>query len=148
MLTLNNLTSSGKKRKRIGRGGDRGGTSGRGHQGQGSRSGGSVGIIYEGGQMPLTRRLPKYGFNNSVFRKEFTIVNIDQLNNFFNDGDTVSIQQLVEKRILKSNDSRPLKILGHGSLTKKLFVRAHACSKSAEEAIKKCGGEIILTQEM
>ncbi|MFA6066181.1 MAG: 50S ribosomal protein L15 [Candidatus Babeliaceae bacterium] len=148
MLTLNNLVSSGKKRKRIGRGGSRGGTSGRGHQGQGSRSGGSVGVAYEGGQMPLTRRLPKYGFNNAAFRKEFTIVNLDLLNKLFNDGDQVSIEKLVEKRIIKKSDKQPLKVLGRGALSKKLFIHAHAWSKSAEEAIKNCGGEIHVIKEM
>jgi len=148
MLTLNNLASSGKKRKRIGRGGSRGGTAGRGHQGQGSRSGGSVGIIYEGGQMPLTRRLPKRGFNNTVFRKEYSAINIDSLEAIFNDGENVTRELLIERGVLKSSALLPLKILGRGVLTKKLHVYAHAISKNAEENIKKLGGEVTLIKEM
>ncbi len=87
MAQLNNLVSSGKKRKRVGRGGSRGGTSGKGHKGQKARSGGTVRAGFEGGQMPLYRRLPKRGFTNARFKPELIIVNLDRLDKAFNDGE-------------------------------------------------------------
>lgn len=147
MLTLNNLTSAGKKRKRIGRGGDRGGTSTRGHQGQGSRSGGSVGIIFEGGQMPLTRRLPKRGFNNADFKKIVEIVNLGQLENAFDANAVVDQQALVEKGLIRGRVGAQIKILANGSLTKALHVQTHALSASAAEKITQQGGEVTIIKE-
>jgi large subunit ribosomal protein L15 len=143
MLALNTLVSSGKSRKRIGRGGDLGGTSTRGHQGQGSRSGGSVGIGFEGGQMPLLRRLPKRGFNNNRFRKAVEIVNLDQLEKFFNVNDEVSPAALIAKGIIKAN-AEQVKVLGSGTLNKSLKVHVHAVSAAAAEIIKKQGGEVVI----
>lgn len=144
---LNTLVSAGKKRKRIGRGGDRGGTSGRGHQGQGSRSGGSVGIIYEGGQMPLTRRLPKRGFNNAAFATTYEIVSLKALENNFDNGAVITKEILKEKGLIRGKNNAPVKILGGGSVTKKFSVRIDAISNSAAENIKKQGGDVSLTKE-
>lgn len=145
-MALNSLTRLVKKRKTIGRGGSRGGTSGRGHQGQGSRSGGSIGIVFEGGQMPLVRRLPKRGFNNSSFRTEYQIVNLELLETHFDKGAVVTKQLLVEKGLVKK-ESALVKILGSGELSKALTVHVDACSKSAAEAIKKHGGEVHIIRE-
>ena len=130
-----------KNRKRVGRGSGSGwgGTSGKGHKGQNARSGGGVPPGFEGGQMPLRRRLPKFGFHN-IFRKEYAIVNVQQLN-VFNDGDVVDPKILLDKGIIrKLNDG--LKILGNGELTKKITVKANKFSKTAEEKIKSAGGTV------
>lgn len=118
MLTLNKLTSAGKKRKRIGRGGARGGTSGRGFGGQKSRSGGTLGLTFEGGQMPLVRRLPKRGFSNVMFAKEYEIVDLGQLNNAFNNGATVTFEMLFEQGLIKGKKRKLVKILADGTLEK------------------------------
>jgi large subunit ribosomal protein L15 len=144
---LDQLTSSGKKRKRVGRGGSRGGTSGKGHKGQKARSGGGISPAFEGGQMPLHRRLPKRGFTNARFKKEIEILSIGSLENFFQSGDQVTKELLVEKGILKPKKSRGpflLKILGDGSLTKKLSVQADLFSKTASKAIQDVGGEAVV----
>lgn len=150
MFQLDKLTPIVKKRKRVGRGGKLGGTSTRGSKGQKARSGGAPARGYEGGQMPLSRRLPKRGFNNVQFAKEVEIVSLDSLNMHFNDGDQVTLEALHSKAIVKNIKSRPavqIKILGDGKLTKKLIITADAFSKSAIEAIKKAGGEARLTKE-
>lgn len=157
MFELSKLRSSGKSRKRIGRGGSRGGTSGKGHKGQSARSGGTVTRGFEGGQMPLHRRIPKRGFNNYNFKKEYSIVNVQQLENRFNDGDKVTIDSLINLGVVQPRISSPaiknrkifVKILGHGTLQKKLTVQAHAFSVSARTAIEKSGGivEIIEMQQ-
>lgn len=147
MLKLETLSALVKKRKRVGRGGDRGGTSGRGHKGQKARTSPNVGIAFEGGQMPLIRRIPKRGFNNARFQTEVKIVNIEQLNNAFDAGSIVTKQALVEKGIIKGVHKFSLKILGNGSLTKKLVVHADAFSESAITAIKNVGGEAHIIQE-
>ena len=129
------------KRKRVGRGtgSGRGTTAGRGMNGQNSRSGGGMGPWFEGGQMPLQRLLPKRGFTN-IFKKEITIVNLDQLN-MFEDGQVVDSEVLLESGLInKVNDG--VKILGRGKLEKKLTVKANAFSKTAEEAIKTAGGKV------
>ena len=99
MFELDNLQSSGKKRKRIGRGGSRGGTSGRGGKGQKARSGGAVSPRFEGGQMPLYRRLPKRGFSNSSFSTQVQIVNVHQLNCFTNE-EIVTKEMLLQAVLL------------------------------------------------
>jgi len=134
-----------RARKRIGRGGSRGGTSGKGHKGQKARSGAGrkIGPAFEGGQMPLHRRLPKRGFTNARFKKEFYLVNLDQLDTAFNDGDAVTKDILVEKGLVKSNRVL-VKILGRGTLEKKIKITVDACSAGAQEAIVSCGGEIHL----
>lgn len=152
MLKLHTLTPLVKKRKRIGRGGERGGTSGKGHKGQKARSGGSVSPKFEGGQMPLYRRLPKRGFNNVEFSPEVEIVNVQQLNDAFDTGALVDRAALMEKGLIKPKKGLRgsaviIKVLGNGTLAKKLTVRADAFSKTAEAAIKKVGGETHLTKE-
>src|SRR3989304_5051116 len=143
MLQLNNLKSSGKDRKRIGRGGSRGGTSGRGHKGQKARTSGPVRLGFEGGQMPLIRRLPKRGFNNANFRKNFEIVGLDKLEKRFKDGEIVDRDSLIKNKIFKP-DVTFFKILGNGKLTKKLDVQAHAFSASAIDAISRVGGKAVV----
>ena len=128
--------------KRLGRGigSGLGKTSGKGHKGQWARSGGGVRPGFEGGQMPLTRRVPKRGFNNH-FRKVYSIVNVSTLE-AFDANSTVDIATLNEKGLIKIvKGSIGLKILGNGSLTKALTVKANAFSAGAKEAIEKAGGK-------
>jgi large subunit ribosomal protein L15 len=127
-----------KASKRLGRGGGRGKTCGRGHKGSGSRAGSFARPTYEGGQMPLFRRLPKRGFNNARFTKRYEIVNVAQLDRF-KDGAVVGVEQLVNIGLVNNIQSR-VKILGEGELTKKLQVTAHKFSKTAEQKIIACGG--------
>ena len=126
--------------KRIGRGhgSGNGKTAGKGHKGQWARSGGGVRIGFEGGQMPLSRRLPKRGFNN-IFAERLEAINVSALNKF-EDGATVNVCDLLEKGIL-SKCEYGVKILGNGEITKKLTVRASAFSASAKEKIEKAGGK-------
>ena len=126
------------KRKGRGPGSGNGKTAGRGHKGQWARSGGGVRIGFEGGQRPLTRRLPKRGFNN-IFAKPLEIVNVASLNKF-EDGAVVSVSDLLEKGILSKCEYGG-KVLGNGEVTKKLTVRANAFSESAKEKIEKAGGK-------
>ena len=126
------------KRKGRGAGTGNGKTAGRGHKGQKARSGGGVRVWFEGGQMPLARRVPKRGFNN-IFAKPLEIINLSALN-AFNDGETVTAQALLEKGIL-SKCTYGYKVLGNGKITKKLTVEASAFSKSAQEAIEAAGGK-------
>jgi len=145
MLQLHNLQSTGKKSKRIGRGGSRGGTSGRGHKGQRARSGGKkLGRDFEGGQMPLVRRLPKYGFKNVRFATPVAIINLSQLNSHFNDGDVISIEELRKRKLIKGKFPFQVKVLGAGNLEKKLTIQVHAVSMSAQKSIEKMGGVIEL----
>ncbi|RKD34131.1 50S ribosomal protein L15 [Thermohalobacter berrensis] len=133
---------STKNRKRVGRGhgSGLGKTSGKGHKGQNARSGGGVRPGFEGGQMPLHRRLPKRGFNNSRFATEYVIVNIKDLNVFENDTE-VTPELLKENGLIK-NMKDGVKILGDGELEKKLTVKAHKFSKSAVEKIESAGGKV------
>ena len=126
------------KRKGLGIGTGNGKTAGRGHKGQKARSGGGVRVGFEGGQMPLARRLPKRGFNN-IFAKKLEAINVASLNKF-EDGATVNVCDLLEKGIL-SKCEYGVKVLGNGSLTKKLTVRATAFSASAKEKIEAAGGK-------
>lgn len=126
------------KRKGRGNGSGNGKTAGRGHKGQWSRSGGGVRVGFEGGQMPLARRLPKRGFNN-IFAKPLSEVNIASLN-AFEDGATVNVCDLLDSGIL-SKCEYGVKILGNGALTKKLTVRASAFSAGAKEKIEAAGGK-------
>ncbi|MBB5150203.1 MULTISPECIES: 50S ribosomal protein L15 [Ureibacillus] len=130
---------SRKKRNRVGRGigSGNGKTSGRGQKGQNARSGGGVRPGFEGGQNPLFRRLPKRGFTN-VNRKEYAIVNLDALNRF-EDGAEVTPALLIETGIV-SKEKAGIKVLGNGTLNKKLNVKAHKFSASAKEAIENAGG--------
>lgn len=154
MFELNSTSKITKKRKRVGRGGSRGGTSGKGHKGQKARSGGSVGPRFEGGQMPLYRRLPKRGFNNANFKKEVLTVNLQRLEDCFEDGQSVTLETMAEKglinlkRSLKGRDQFLIKILGNGTLTKKLTVHADAFSGSAKNAIEQVGGQAQIIKEL
>lgn len=147
MLTLEKLNPVTKKRKRVGRGGSRGGTAGRGHKGQKARSGGEVNPRFEGGQMPLYRRIPKRGFTNAPFKDVVETVNISQLNAAFDDGALVTRQELMTKKIIKPKKRTPftLKVLGSGLLKKKLTVTADAFSEGAIKAIQTAGGTAQLT---
>ena len=125
-------------RKGRGPGSGNGKTAGKGHKGQNARSGGGVRPGFEGGQIPLYRKLPKRGFNNR-FAKEYAIVNLDALNSF-NHGDTVNLEALMScGKIKKALDG--LKILGNGEITKKITVQAKVFSKSAKEKIEAAGGK-------
>jgi large subunit ribosomal protein L15 len=126
------------KRKGRGRASGNGKTAGRGHKGQKARSGGGVRVGFEGGQMPLVRRVPKRGFNNP-FAKPMETINLFALNKF-EDGATVNVCDLLEKGIL-SKCEHGVKVLGNGSLRKKLTVRASAFSASAKEKIEAAGGK-------
>lgn len=131
-------------RKRVGRGlgSGWGKTCGKGHKGQRSRSGSGIHPWSEGGQMPLQRRVPKRGFTN-IFKKEYELVNLDRLEERFDDGTEVTVELLKEKSLVKKVKDG-VKILGRGELTKKLHVHAHLFTKTAEEKIKAVGGEITV----
>ncbi|EAG6724175.1 50S ribosomal protein L15 [Listeria monocytogenes] len=131
---------SRKERNRVGRGtgSGNGKTSGRGHKGQKARSGGGVRLGFEGGQLPLFRRIPKRGFTN-INRKEFAIVNLDVLNRF-EDGTEVTPELLVETGIIR-NEKSGIKILSNGNIEKKLTVKANKFSAAAKEAIEAAGGK-------
>ncbi len=136
---------STKAPKRLGRGigSGVGKTSGKGHKGQNARSGGGVRPGFEGGQMPLSRRLPKRGFTN-IFAKEYAVINLSDLGKF-KDGDTVSAQTLIEKGVIK----KPLdgvKVLGNGQISAKLTIVAAKVSKSAAEKIEAAGGKIEVNE--
>ena len=126
------------KRKGRGHGSGNGKTAGRGHKGQKARSGGGVRIGFEGGQMPLARRIPKRGFHN-IFAKPLESVNVSALNQF-EDGAVVDAQALLESRVL-SKCVYGVKILGNGEITKKLTVKANAFSESAKAKIEAAGGK-------
>jgi large subunit ribosomal protein L15 len=142
MLQLNELVKLTKKRKRVGRGGSRGGTSGRGHKGQKARTSGTVSARFEGGQMPMARRLPKRGFTNSLFKKEYELINLEQLQNLFADGQLVNKQVLLESGCVKQG--KLVKVLATGTLQKKLTLEINACSQAAKEAIERVGGVVKL----
>lgn len=145
-MSLSNLKPAGgstKTKKRIGRGSGSGlgGTSTRGHKGAKSRSGYSKKIGFEGGQMPIQRRLPKFGFKN-INRVEFKAINLDVLQRLAETKNLakIDVQTLVEAGFLSANQL--VKILGNGALTSKIDVEAHAFSKSAEAAIQALGGTV------
>ena len=131
-----------KSRKRVGRGpgSGLGKTSGKGHKGQNARSGGGVRPVFEGGQTPLYRRLPKRGFNNARFETVYAVINVSDLNRFEN-GTVVSPALLKEVGLVK-NQLDGIKVLGNGELTKKLTIQAHKFSKTAIEKIEKSGSKI------
>ena len=147
-MKLNNLQAQeggkiGKKAARRGRGigSGLGKTSGRGTKGQKSRSGGGVRPGFEGGQMPLFRRLPKRGFKN-IFRKEYATVNISSLN-IFDDGETVDTQKLIERGLVRKNLAvNGVKVLGNGELEKKINLNVERISESAKEKVEAKGGKV------
>ena len=130
-----------KAKKRLGRGigSGLGKTSGRGHKGQNARSGGGVRPGFEGGQMPLFRRLPKRGFTN-IFAKDFAEINVGVLADYFNDGDVVTPEILLEKKLVKKAKDG-VRILGSGEINVKLEVKAQHFTKSAAEKIEAAGGK-------
>lgn len=138
---LSPAPGSVKERKRIGRGAasGQGKTAGKGHKGQKARSGSNAHIGFEGGQMPLQRRIPKRGFVN-IFAKEIATVNVAAINDKFEDGATVTIEALVESDLVKKTLDG-VKVLGQGELTKKLTVQANAFSASAKAKIEAAGGK-------
>ena len=133
-----------RKRKRIGRGpgSGHGKTSGRGHKGAGSRAGNSSHPTFQGGTMPLVRRVPKRGFNNQWALK-VVVVNVGEIDKAFDAGDDVTVEALVKKNVAKGRFDL-LKVLGEGELTKKLKIHAHRFSKSAAEKIGASGGEMVV----
>lgn len=138
---LKSPPGANKRVKRVGRGigSGHGKTSTRGHKGQKARSGGGTRLGFEGGQMPLQRRLPKRGFTN-VFKKEYAIVNIKDLNRF-EDGSEITPEVLQNAGLIKSVKDG-VKILGDGELEKKLTIRAHKISRQAEEKVTARGGRV------
>lgn len=127
-------------RKGRGAGSGNGKTAGRGHKGQNARTGGGVRPGFEGGQIPLYRRLPKRGFTNSLFKKDYAIINLETLDKLFNDGDAVSMETLLEMGVIRK-ELNGLKVLGRGEITKKLTVKAAVFSASAKEKIEAAGGK-------
>lgn len=142
--TLKPRPGARRPKKRLGQGesSGHGKTSGRGGKGQSARSGSSIRVGFEGGQMPLIRRIPKRGFNNAAFKTRYLTVNLDKLNRFA-EG-TVVDEALLRKHRLASGRADGIKILGDGELTRKLVVVAHAFSGGAREKIAKAGGECRL----
>ena len=147
MIRLHNLRPRPGSRHRVkrlgcGESSGHGKTSGKGHKGQKARSGGSIRLGFEGGQMPLIRRLPKRGFNNAAFHKRYALVNLDDLNQF-KAGSTVNEQALRESKLVRS-DVHGIKILGNGELKHALTIEADKVSASARAKIEKAGGTIEL----
>ena len=142
-LTLKAPVGANKKKRIVGRGSSsgRGTTAGRGNKGQQSRSGGKVYIGFEGGQMPLFRRIAQRGFSNYPFKKEFDIVNLCDIEAKYADGETVNKETLVAKGLVK-NSAVLVKVLGNGDLTKKVTVAVDTVSASAKEKIEKIGGTV------
>ena len=138
---LKPAAGSTKKRKRVGRGESSGlgKTSGRGANGQNARSGGGTRPGFEGGQMPLIRRIPKRGFNN-IFKVDYSVVKLEDLNRF-EDGAEVTPELLKEARLVRKLEKGGVKILGNGSIDRKLTVKAHKFTQSATEKIEAAGGK-------
>ena len=138
---------SNKKKRIVGRGSSsgRGTTAGRGNKGQQSRSGGKTYVGFEGGQMPLYRRIAQKGFSNYPFKKEYACFNVSDLEAKFSDGDVVDKKSLTLKGLLRKCDTL-IKILGDGELTKKLVVNADKVSGTAKQKIEKAGGSVSVTQ--
>ena len=144
------LTSAGANRtpRRIGRGtgSGRGKTSGRGHKGMGSRSGSVRRLGYQGGTNPALYRIPKRGFNNASFRREYQIVNLAEIEARFEDGSRVDALTLIEAGVISDHD-KPIKVLANGELTKKITVAVAKCSASAAAKIAKAGGTVEETTQ-
>lgn len=132
-----------KDRKRIGRGSGSGfgKTAGKGHKGQNARSGGGVPAGFEGGQMPLQRRLPKHGFKNEPFKVTYSVVSLTRLQEAFEGKTEISLEEIYARGLAKNG--APVKVLGDGEIAIALKVEAHKFSKSAAEKIQKAGGEAI-----
>lgn len=137
-----------KKPKRVGRGSSSGlgTTAGKGNKGQQSRSGGKVYVGFEGGQMPLYRRIAHKGFSNYPFKKEFVCLNVDVLEAKFADGETVDNETLAAKGLISKKTETLVKILGNGNLTKKLTVDVEKVSASAKKKIEEAGGSVTTAE--
>jgi large subunit ribosomal protein L15 len=151
MIRLHNLRTRPGSRHRVKRLGSgessgHGKTSGKGHKGQKARSGGSIRLGFEGGQMPLIRRLPKRGFNNAAFHKNYAIVNLRDLSSF-KEGTLVNEELLLETRLIRSRGAG-IKILGDGELKHGLKIEADKVSTSAREKIEKAGGSVTLREKV
>ena len=127
-------------RKGRGAGSGNGKTAGKGHKGQNARSGGGVRPGFEGGQLPLYRKLPKRGFKNVRFGKQYSVINVESLNKF-NDGEVVDSAALLAMGIINAESKTGVKVLGEGELTKKLTVKAAVFSQTAKEKIEAVGGK-------
>ena len=147
-LVLNAPIGANKTRKRLGRGSGSGlgKTSGKGNKGQNARSGGGVRPGFEGGQMPLYRRIASRGFSNYPFKKVNRVINISDIESVYNNGEKVSMETLLEKSLIRRSD-RNVKLLGNGDLTKKLEVSLENISASAKEKIEKAGGSIVAMEK-
>ena len=146
MKTLGNLAvplGANKKSKRLGRGpgSGQGKTAGKGHKGQKARKGSGPAIGFEGGQTPLHKRIPKFGFSNKKFETKFHCINVGELNRFFKDGDSVDKETLVKSGLLRSA-KYAIKILGNDKLEQKLNVSVSKVTKGAKQAIEAAGGVI------
>jgi large subunit ribosomal protein L15 len=131
------------KKKRIigrGQGSGRGTTAGKGNKGQKARSGGKTYIGFEGGQMPLYRRLAQRGFSNSPFKKEVQIVNLGEIEKRYEASETVNLESLIKKGLVKK--TTPVKVLGNGDITKNLVFKVFSVSTAAKEKIEKAGGSV------
>ncbi len=135
--------NKGTRRVGRGQGSGRGTTAGKGNKGQQSRSGGKTYVGFEGGQMPMYRRLAHRGFSNYPFKKVFQVINLGEIQKKYNDGETVSVETLMAKGLVKS--SVPVKILGDGEFTKKLSFSAVAVSGSAKEKLEKAGSSVAVS---
>ena len=140
--TLSPRPGSKHRVKRLGHGesSGKGKTSGKGHKGQKARSGGSIRLGFEGGQMPLIRRIPKRGFNNAAFKKNYAIVNLADLN-AFDDGATIDEAVLLEAKLIRGKYFG-VKVLGNGDITKKLTITVDKVTDAAREKIEKAGGVV------
>ena len=146
MKLLSQLKAAHRKNsKRLGRGkgSGKGGTSTKGHKGQKARSGVNIPRGFEGGGMPLARRLPKFGFTNKKFKKEYTLLSLSHLNQF--EGEKVVISDMIQKKLVKKNSK--IKVLNNGSLEKTLIVEAHSFSASAKKAIEAKGGKAVVVSD-
>lgn len=144
---LENQENARKKKARVGRGPGSGSgkTCGRGQKGQKSRSGGKIKRGFEGGQTPLHRRLPKFGFTN-IFRTEYTIINVSDLDQRQDvDGSETLTKEILKNKGVIRNLNRPVKLLANGNLTKALKIEVDKASRSAIEKVKAAGGEVTLT---
>lgn len=143
-LTIRAPKGGMKKRKTVGRGSSagRGKTSGRGHNGQKARSGGGTRLGFEGGQMPLYRRLARRGFSNSRFKQDYIVINLAELEKHYADGETVSLETLAAKGIVRASD-KSVKILGKGEISRKLEINLEKVSSGAREKIEKAGGKVV-----
>lgn len=131
-----------KARRRVGRGGasGHGGTSGKGHKGQNARSGGGVRPGFEGGQMPLQRRLPKHGFSNHMFRVTYDVINLDCLTQAFEGKSTITLDDIYARGLARMGS--PVKILSRGDIKGALSVEAHKFSQAAADKIRQAGGKV------